>query len=205
MEGDKVAPLCFVCGKDLPLSSGRRTLHPPISPNEDVRTFFLNFIIGASGPNVFRMNGPEYACKPCFSKLERGSKQHKAALSLIGELRKVVRIAGKIAIANDDNASIVCLSCSPYALDSNNTRKRSQANKDAIVSTPKWPNTVLIREEQYQESNADGSSALPMTDQESQTAALMDVGLCETTPTETSRSRVFSTPGSELKVHSEHP
>ena len=92
MEGDKVAPLCFVCEKDLPLSSGRRTLHPPISPNEDVRTFFLNFIVGASGPNVFRTNGPEYACKPCFSKLERGSKQHKAALSLIGELRKVVRI-----------------------------------------------------------------------------------------------------------------
>jgi hypothetical protein len=199
MEGDKVAPLCFVCGKDLPLSSGRRTLHPPISPNEDVRTFFLNVIVGSRAPYVFTTNGPKYACKPCYAKLEKGSKQYKAVLSLIGELRKVVKINGKIAIGNDDNAGIVCLSCSASVSDSQSTRKRSQVSENAIVSTPKRPNVVFIPEEQHQESNVHGDRT-PKTNQQNPTAALVDIGLCEATPTGIVTSRVSSTPGSQLKV-----
>ena len=83
MEGSSPLALCVVCGISVPQSSSRRTLYPPIVANEKGRGFFLKFVADAS--NFQDVPRPAYACKPCFAKLERGSRQYSATVSLISE------------------------------------------------------------------------------------------------------------------------
>ena len=104
MEKRQGTPSCLICGASL--TSARRTLHPPIPANQEARSFFLQFVVGASAPQVFQANiaesPTEYACKPCFGKLERASKHHRATCSLIGELRTSARASGRISVAGNE-------------------------------------------------------------------------------------------------------
>ena len=89
MEKRQGTPSCLICGASL--TSAQRTLHPLVPANQEARSFFLQFDVGAGAPQVFQVNSAksptEYACKPWFGNLERASKHHRAACSLIGELR----------------------------------------------------------------------------------------------------------------------
>ena len=91
-------PVCLVCGIPLPLSSKRRTLSPPLDVNREARGFPFAFICNRDF-DCDSGSSPSYACKSCFAKLEKGSRQYSNIISLISDLRTTVREAGSIAVA----------------------------------------------------------------------------------------------------------
>ena len=138
---DSSTPLCVVCGLLLPQPSKRRTLYPPVAANDEARGFFLKFVVNAPLSRIFQDGSrPDYACKPCFAKLERGSRQYSTTVSLISELRVAVRAAGKIEVAVSDPFCLPVTQAShgTQTESPQETRKRPRESGD-VESTPKRP------------------------------------------------------------------
>ena len=73
---------CYSTAPVSSLTSAQRTLHPPIPAKQEARSFFLQFVTGATHRKCFKYAVPshplnECTCKLCFGKLERArSLQH---------------------------------------------------------------------------------------------------------------------------------
>lgn len=190
MEKRQGTPSCLICGASL--TSARRTLHPPIPANQEARSFFLQFVVGASAPQVFQANiaesPTEYTCKPCFGKLERASKHHRATCSLIGELRTSARASGRISVAgNEPDYATVATPATQV------TRKRPQESGDER-STPKRHRTENLQQELGEN---EGVASQSMEHEES--AVPLPTEPLATPPGQTAR-QARSTPASVLKV-----
>lgn len=158
MEVEQGSPRCIICAASLTLSSARRTLHPPIPANQEVRASFLQFVAGASAEEVFQVSSAEsrheYACKPCYGKLERASRHHIATRSLIGELRATAQASGRFTVAGNEPAYSARAATTPTGAP---TRKRPQ-DSAGVGSTPKRPRI----EEQQQQLGEDEGAASPI-------------------------------------------
>ena len=140
---DGGTPLCVVCGADLPQPSKRRILYPSGVANEDAGRFFLKFVVNVPRGEIYQDGSrPQYTCKPCFAKLERGSRQYSTTVSLISELRIAVRAAGRpIAVSVSEPFSPVARDSRGTQTDSGKpqeARKRPREGYD-VDSTPKRP------------------------------------------------------------------
>ena len=98
MEGS--TPFCALCGISLPLSSKRRTLSSSVEANKEAVDFMLKSVVAVTpcdhDGNRFLS---EYACRPCFAKLEKGSRHYKNTISLISELRVTARATASVEVA----------------------------------------------------------------------------------------------------------
>ena len=135
---DGGTPLCVVCGADLPQPSKRRILYPSGVANEDAGRFFLKFVVNVPRGEIYQDGSrPQYTCKPCFAKLERGSRQYSTTVSLISELRIAVRAAGRpIAVSVSDPFSPVARDSRGTQTDSGKPQEARKRPRGVMMWTP---------------------------------------------------------------------
>ena len=121
---------CIVCGVR---SDKKRTLHPAAPSNEKARHFFLNVLV----PGQIFQQSQVYACRQCFAKLEKGSRQYSSTVSLIKELRASLCSTGGHPVAMDEPNLLP----SDMSTCFQSAQKRSSENAES--GTPKRPRIDL--------------------------------------------------------------
>lgn len=71
-----------------------------VEVNEDAAEFMFKFVAATLAVTVIGTDFVPsiYACRPCFAKFEKGSRQYKHTILLISKLQAAARATGSIEV-----------------------------------------------------------------------------------------------------------
>ena len=70
-----------------------------VEANKEAVEFMLKFVSATLSDHDGNRFRSQYACRPCFAKLEKGSRHYRNTISLISKLRAAARATGSIEVA----------------------------------------------------------------------------------------------------------
>ena len=78
-------PFCMLCRIPLLLSSKQRTMSTSVEADKEAVKFMLTFVAGTLSDR------DGIHARPCFGKLEKGSRNYRSTIFFISKLRAAVR------------------------------------------------------------------------------------------------------------------